>query len=56
MSYVLLFVPATTATLRVAAANELEPARAHGENGFKIELAQRVMVGVLSSLLEGGDA
>ena len=48
--------PATVATLRMAAANELEAARAHGENGFKIELAQRVMVGALSSLLEGVDA
>ena len=46
--------PASVATLRMAAANELEAARAHGENGFKIELAQRVMVGVLGSLLEGG--
>jgi xanthine dehydrogenase YagS FAD-binding subunit len=48
--------PATVAALRAAAANELEAARAHGENGFKIELAQRVMVGVLSSLLEEGEA
>jgi xanthine dehydrogenase YagS FAD-binding subunit len=52
----LVGAPATEATFRTAAAGELEPARARGDNAFKIELAQRVMVNVLTSLLHEGGA
>jgi xanthine dehydrogenase YagS FAD-binding subunit len=51
----LIGVPATAATFRAAAANEMEAAHSHGDNAFKIELAQRVMVSVLTSLLDGAD-
>jgi xanthine dehydrogenase YagS FAD-binding subunit len=52
---VLVGAPATADTFRVAAAKELEPARGHRDNAFKIELSQRLMVSVLASLLEEGD-
>jgi xanthine dehydrogenase YagS FAD-binding subunit len=52
---ILVGAPATIDTLRAAAAKELEGARGHGDNTFKIELSQRLMVSVLASLLDGGD-
>jgi xanthine dehydrogenase YagS FAD-binding subunit len=52
----LVGAPATATTFRTAAANEMAAARAQGDNAFKIELAQRVMVGVLTSLLAEGGA
>lgn len=42
--------PATAASFRAAAAAELAPARPLRDNGFKVELAQRVMVAVLEEL------
>jgi xanthine dehydrogenase YagS FAD-binding subunit len=52
---VLVGAPATIDTFRAAAAKELEPARGHRDNAFKIELSQRVIVSVLASLLDEGD-
>lgn len=45
---------ASTETFRRAAEAELSEARGYGYNDFKIELAKRTMVGVLSELAEAG--
>ncbi|WP_245977684.1 hypothetical protein [Kushneria sinocarnis] len=43
--------PATEATLKAAADAELADARPLAENGFKVELARRLMVAVLTELM-----
>jgi len=48
--------PANVESFRAAAAVELSEARGFGHNDFKIELAQRVIVGVLSELAGLGEA
>jgi xanthine dehydrogenase YagS FAD-binding subunit len=52
---ILVGAPATVDTFQAAAAKELEPARGHRDNAFKIALAQRLIVSVLTSLLDEGD-
>jgi xanthine dehydrogenase YagS FAD-binding subunit len=46
--------PAVAATFRRAADAELADARGYGHNNFKIELAKRTIVDVLSELVESG--
>jgi xanthine dehydrogenase YagS FAD-binding subunit len=53
---VLIGAPATAEAFRAATAYELESARGLSHNAFKIELARRTIVSVLSSLLHEGDA
>ncbi len=48
--------PATEESFRRAAEAELAPARARKHNGFKIELAKRLIVSVLSELSRKGTA
>jgi xanthine dehydrogenase YagS FAD-binding subunit len=48
--------PATAATFKAAAAEELKAARGYRHNSFKIELAQRTIVSVLEGLVEAGGA
>ena len=50
---VLLGASATQETFRAAADAELEDARGYGYNDFKIELARRTIVGVLTELAGG---
>jgi xanthine dehydrogenase YagS FAD-binding subunit len=52
----ILGAPATVATFRGAAESELATARGYGYNNFKVELAKRTIVTVLSDLAEGGGA
>jgi xanthine dehydrogenase YagS FAD-binding subunit len=53
---VLVGAAATADTFRAAAARELEAARGLAHNAFKVELAQRTIVSVLSDLLTDGAA
>ena len=54
--HVLAGATATAETFRAAAARELEAARGFAHNAFKVELAQRTIVRVLSDLLTDGEA
>ncbi len=49
----LIGAPATTVTFQAAVAEELKEARAYRHNAFKIDLARRTVVSVLTSLLDG---
>lgn len=53
---VLLGAKASEDVFKTAAAEELKAARGYTYNAFKIELAQRTMVGVLNSLTSEGEA
>lgn len=50
---VLVGAPATRETVTVAAAEELRAARGYRHNAFKVDLARRTMVSVLTRLLDG---
>jgi xanthine dehydrogenase YagS FAD-binding subunit len=54
--YVLLGAPTSQEAFKTAAAEELRAARGYKHNAFKIELAQRTMVSVLTSLTNEGEA
>jgi xanthine dehydrogenase YagS FAD-binding subunit len=45
--------PATEASFRAAAAAELQSAKAYRDNGFKIELAKRIIAAILRDLTQG---
>lgn len=51
----LVGAPATLETVTVAAAEELRAARGYRHNAFKVDLARRTMVSVLTRLLDGED-